>query len=310
MAAVLERATHDLGLFIPHPQRPVFDFIPNATMGDRRLFPSYLIVGAGCLGASTALHLKRLLPKAEVTLLDRTPFPDPLAAAHDLNKIVRSDYDDIFYMKLAIEAMQAWKDDPIYSPWYHQTGMLWAGSQKMSHQVIENYDSLAVDHEAVLLEPEEARSRFDGIFQKSMWDGLEKILWNPRAGWADAEEALRSTVQAATEIGVKYEVGTASRVLIQSDDTCIGVQTQDGRILKADQTLLCTGAQTARLLADSEPTREDLQVGGRMVAAAAIMCLNSVPDAERLKYKNAPVIINSLAHTCGMAIHPYVCCIR
>ena len=66
--------------------------------------PSFLLIGAGCFGASTALYLKRSNPSAHVTLLDRTPFPCPTAAAHDINKIIRAEYEDLSYMKLALEA--------------------------------------------------------------------------------------------------------------------------------------------------------------------------------------------------------------
>lgn len=68
--------------------------------------PSYLIVGAGIFGASTALHLKAAEPKAQVTLIDRTPYPCPYGASFDLNKIVRDYYADKFYMRLANEAQQ------------------------------------------------------------------------------------------------------------------------------------------------------------------------------------------------------------
>ena len=88
--------------------------------------PSYLIVGAGIFGAATALHLKRSHPDAAVTLLDRTAFPNPSSASFDLNKIVRSDYHDIFYMKLALEAQELWRNDSLYKPYYHETGMLFA----------------------------------------------------------------------------------------------------------------------------------------------------------------------------------------
>src|ERR1700726_2402496 len=57
---------------------------------------AYLVVAAGCFGASTAQQLKQALPLAQITLLDRASFPNPSAAGHDLNKIIRADYQDIF----------------------------------------------------------------------------------------------------------------------------------------------------------------------------------------------------------------------
>jgi len=77
----------------------IFDYTPYVAslMGSTQ--QSYLIVGAGVFGASTALYLRQSDPSAIVTLLDQTSFPNPSAASHDLNKIIRADYDDIFYMK-------------------------------------------------------------------------------------------------------------------------------------------------------------------------------------------------------------------
>src|ERR1700760_2886098 len=70
---------------------------------------TYIIVGAGVFGASTALHLKRTKPLAKVILIDSLQ-PNPAAASFDLNKIIRADYRDIFYMKLALEAQNKWQN--------------------------------------------------------------------------------------------------------------------------------------------------------------------------------------------------------
>lgn len=88
---------------------------------------SYLVLGAGCFGVSSALSIKRTWPSASVTLVDRTEFPCPLTAAHDLNKIICAEYEDPVYMKLAIEVQSLWRTDPILKPYYHETGILFAG---------------------------------------------------------------------------------------------------------------------------------------------------------------------------------------
>lgn len=81
-----------------------------------------LIVGSGVFGASTALHLLRdPAQKYSVTILEKAPvLPAPDAASTDINKIVRSSYSDIWYTKLAREAIAAWKNDNIYEDAYHE----------------------------------------------------------------------------------------------------------------------------------------------------------------------------------------------
>lgn len=48
---------------------------------------SILIIGAGTLGCSTALHLARR-GYNNVTVLDPHPVPSPIAAGNDINKIM------------------------------------------------------------------------------------------------------------------------------------------------------------------------------------------------------------------------------
>jgi sarcosine oxidase / L-pipecolate oxidase len=67
---------------------------------DARTTPSrdatILIVGAGTIGLSTALHLTDQGYK-NITVIDREIVPSVYSAGNDLNKIVRADYEDHFY---------------------------------------------------------------------------------------------------------------------------------------------------------------------------------------------------------------------
>ena len=127
---------------------------------------SYLIVGAGAFGASAALHLIRTYPTASVVLFDQCPFPSPYAAAHDLNKIIRADYADILYLKLALEAQRYWREDPVYKPYYHQTGMLLCENQGICRQIESHYRTLGMDALLEWITPKEIRSRFGGVLKE------------------------------------------------------------------------------------------------------------------------------------------------
>jgi sarcosine oxidase/L-pipecolate oxidase len=73
--------------------------------------PSVLIVGAGEFGATTAVELLRSGNYSTVTIIDRASvIPAMDAASTDINKVVRFDYTDADYAKLAREAVIRWRD--------------------------------------------------------------------------------------------------------------------------------------------------------------------------------------------------------
>lgn len=270
-------------------------------MGSAPPEPSYLIIGAGCFGASTALYLSQTRPSSKITLVDSTPFPNPSAAAHDLNKIIRADYPDLLYMKLALEAQEQWRNDPIYSPYYHESGMLFAENFGMGRDALQNYKTLLGEKcPATMLEPEDARERFEGIFKDAEWSGVKQNFYNPRSGWGEADKALGNVIQNAIDNGVDYIAdGVKTIVIDEQTSTTKGVMTQSGRSLEADHVVLCTGAHTACLIADSAPHNKRIQVDGRVVAAAAVTCYAKLSEERRERFKNVPVMFNGLDHTHG-----------
>lgn len=260
---------------------------------------SYLIIGAGVFGASTALHLRKSKPWAKVTLLDRTPIANPSAASHDLNKIVRADYDDIFYMKLALDAVDEWRKNPIFKSYYHETGMAFTENIGMGRGAIENYKALGANVKAEIITLEDARGRFGNIYKDANWEGATECYWNPGSGWGEGEGALRSIITAAVEAGAIYHQATVSKLVIDASGTCTGVETTEGEILSAQNIVLCTGALTTKLLADTAPDNKDLQVNGRLIAAGACSGIARFPIEMLEDFKKAPVFFNGLDHTHG-----------
>jgi sarcosine oxidase / L-pipecolate oxidase len=253
---------------------------------------SYLIVGSGIFGASTALHLRRSKPWANVTIVDRVPYPNPAGASSDLNKIVRADYPDPFYMKLALEAQRFWREEPVFSPWYHESGMCFtADDAGWTSLCYENFRSLGIETGGRMLSHQEARKMFP-MFKSADWEGSDAIWYNPQSGWADAGEAMQAILDDAVKDGVIYLMGTVESLLLTPDRTCSGVSLDSGEKIVADTVILCTGARTAKLLADSAPDDHEFQVKDRLIAAAAVQCLVKCDEEYLGFYQNAPVFFN------------------
>ncbi|KAK0113565.1 hypothetical protein ONS95_013815 [Cadophora gregata] len=106
---------------------------------------SYLVVGAGVFGALTAHQLAKKYPGSSISLIDRAPYPCPLGASWDWNKIIRADYGDLFYMKKALDAIDMWRNDPLYHPFYHQSGLVNnINNTGLGQRMIDNYKNLYI----------------------------------------------------------------------------------------------------------------------------------------------------------------------
>ena len=268
----------------------------------------YLIVGAGVFGASTAFHLSQQEPLASIILIDQTPFPCPLGASHDINKIIRADYGDKFYCKLALEAQKSWREDPIFKPYYHQTGMVVLDNTSSGASIIENYRQLGENCEAEIFGPEDLKRRFGGIYHDTDLHGVKEIFFNPLSGWAEAASALTRVIEVAVERGVRYVTATVSRLIFGERGACVGVRAIDGTVIYASKVILCTGAGTAKLLVDSAPSRPKLWVKDRLIAAGVCIAAVKLTEAQVWKFKDVPVLVHEVGDVLGTSRVPSLSC--
>ncbi|CAG8951807.1 hypothetical protein HYFRA_00005611 [Hymenoscyphus fraxineus] len=266
---------------------------------------SYLIVGGGVFGASTAYHLSRTHPDSSIILVDRsTSYPCSLAASYDFNKIIRADYGNPFYCELALKAREAWKSEQLYKPFYHESGMVNIDDTGLGHRILKNYEILGVDPGASILTPDELKAKYDGLFAGTNYRGVEEIYLNPSSGWAEATLALRAVLEASIANGVEYRQGDIKSLTFDESGYCSGVTFQDGNSLKADNIILCTGAGTAKLLARSAPDREDLHAGNRITAAAVVTGIVKLTSAQRERFSKSPVFVHAIDGVLGEVLPP------
>ncbi|KAK3365355.1 sarcosine oxidase [Lasiosphaeria ovina] len=270
---------------------------------------TFAIVGVGVFGLSTAFHLRRSHPDAKVFLIDRTrgDRSNRGAASSDFNKIIRADYGDPLYMRLALDAQEIWRADPVFSPHYHECGMLFAEEIGMGRASFDNYRDLGVDTKSEILSKEEALARFP-VFQDANWSGAKENYFNPQSGWGEADEAMASFFKATCDTGATFIEATAEKLILDPEGSCSGVAISEHGIKRnvyADRTILCVGAYTEQFLANTAPERSDLQVNGRLVAAAAIQCKAKYPPEQEEMLKKAPVHFLGMWHTHGESIPPF-----
>jgi sarcosine oxidase / L-pipecolate oxidase len=263
--------------------------------------PSYLIVGAGVFGVSTALHLIRKYPESTVTLVDRA-FPYQGAASWDWSKVVRADYPNIFYMEKALDAMKIWRTDPLYCQFYHESGLIWVDGKGFARTVVENYKSLGVNERVRIASAAEVRTLYGGVFANAELEDSAEILINEISDWVEASKCLEAVIATAAHEGVKCIEADVFILELDRTGSCIGVRSKRGEVITADKIILATGAQTVKLLADSFPSRPGLHESARLVAAAIFTGMVKLKAEEGEKLKAAPVFLHAAGNSQGRVV--------
>ncbi|KAG6204459.1 hypothetical protein E4U35_003405 [Claviceps purpurea] len=211
---------------------------------------TYVIVGAGIFGISTAYHLIRKYPNASVTVIDRDAFDaeNRVAASWDWNKVMRADYDDPKYCELALEAQDVFTSDPLWKPFFHQTGLYWMCGRDYAQNCIKNFERVGRKDDITVYSVEKARRLFAGLFNEADYTHVEQVLVDKKSGWIAAGDCLQAITRTTVELGVKYVAEEVAILEFDRHRTCVGVRTTKGRTLSGSRVILCTGAFTAKLL--------------------------------------------------------------
>ncbi|EKD15851.1 FAD dependent oxidoreductase [Drepanopeziza brunnea f. sp. 'multigermtubi' MB_m1] len=263
---------------------------------------SILILGHGVFGLSTAhaLSLRPSFANTTITLIDRSPFPSPDGSSIDSSRIIRADYHDAAYAKLAAVAQDIWRqqgpDDLGGQGRYTENGLVLVankgqqGEEYVRHS-LENVADMAKksgDEKSVRelkssTEIEEAHGSGGG---SGDWGYI-----NTRSGWADAEAGmlwLRKKVEALGRVNFRQgEVAS----LVKDGKRVTGAKLTSGEVVSAELVVVATGAWTGKLV--------DLR--GRAQATGQVLCYVEITAEEQERLGNRPVLLNM---STGMFVIP------
>ncbi|UPK94050.1 hypothetical protein LCI18_004985 [Fusarium solani-melongenae] len=247
-----------------------------------------VVGGGGTIGSSTALHLIRSGYKpANITVLDVYPIPSPQSAGHDLNKIMSIRILNKPDLQLSLEALDMWKNDSLFRPFFHNVGIVNCSSSdkgiqglRRARQSLINAKSDLEKTNVWLDNEDEILAKVPAFTREQGWKGVH----SQDGGWLAAAKAINAIGDFLRDQGVKFgfgRAGTFAQPLLSDDwKTCTGVQTLDGAKYYADKVVLATGAWSPALV--------DLE--GQCVSKAWVFAHIQLTPEEAAEFKNTPVI--------------------
>ncbi|KAL4805908.1 FAD dependent oxidoreductase [Aspergillus unguis] len=252
-----------------------------------------LIIGGGTWGCSTALHLARRGYK-HVTVLDPYEIPSAIAAGNDVNKIMEhkelkegvTDPKSIAFTTFTRAALDGWRKDPVFAPYFHERGFIVAGHTPALIQHIKEEEIDTRQGDFQLLETaEDFRATMPPGVLTGEFPGWKGWISRSGAGWIHARKAMHSAYEEANRLGVVFITGSPTgnvQSLIYENGDVVGAKTADGITHTADQIILAAGAGSDRLLDFKKQLRP---------TAWTLAHIKMSPE-EAKQYKDLPVLFN------------------
>ncbi|SPO05019.1 related to fructosyl amino acid oxidase [Cephalotrichum gorgonifer] len=273
--------------------RPNLPYVPPS---------SVLIIGSGVFGLSTAhaLATRPSFSSTKITLVDRIThikdgdMPSTDAASMDSSRIIRADYADPTYTRLADEAQAFWRqqgDGELGGGGrYSESGMLvvgveGTGGMKYVKESYRNVKELAEEggygEKIVEYGSSEAVTGFLGTGAKGSgdWGYLNKV-----SGWANAEKGMAWLLdQVKRTARVEFVGGTVDSLVWDGEKGEVtGARLADGTTLGAELVIVAAGAWTGALV--------DLR--GLCTATGQVLGYIDITEEEQEKLKDMPVVLN------------------
>jgi sarcosine oxidase / L-pipecolate oxidase len=258
---------------------------------------------------STALSLSERHPNSTITLIEAAPtIPNPHGSSVDTSRIIRADYANPAYAKLAAAGLKKWRS----TEWGHDgrytengLALLYAegnsDSEKYTRKSYENVKRLLEEEEKVVYLPTKADVE-KVVPQYAAGMSIAGGYLNRGSGWGDAEAGVRYAKQKLDERGtVTIRHGEVERLVFEDQDgqhassspKVAGVILKDNQdaTITADLVILATGASTPKLI--------DLR--GMVEATGQVLAYINISAEEQAQLAHMPTI---LSFSTGMFIIP------
>lgn len=263
-------------------------------------------MGSGVFGLSTAYALARRpsYSTTKITVIswdcnrnaieasDSSSKDRAIPASYDTTRIIRADYAEPNYAKLAQEAQSQWRTND----WgglgrYNETGLLITASSGSTGEAYVrkalanvNVNAQSDDHTAKELNDQQSVADAMRVGSEIARGTGNVGYVNQQSGWADAGRCMQDLEAKTRALNrVRFVRATVSGLMVDHKSSKIlGVKLAGGRNMEADCTIVATGAWT--------PTLIDLR--GRASSTAQVMAYFDIPDRAAHALADIPVHLN------------------
>lgn len=205
----------------------------------------------------------------------------------DISRIIRFDYADPLYTKLAKEAYDVWKSPNFPQGLFFQQPFILSTSSKAGKAYIDrctdNLTSMDLPW-TKFYSSEDAKKKFPTLTGTLPPDFYGYC--NSQAGWADAGLSIASLRDRCIELGVSFISGARGTVTKLQHSTqsekITSVITKSGDVIHGDVFVLATGAWTSSLVSMHDS----------ILATGQVLGYIRLSDAEIERYMRLPIYIN------------------
>ena len=196
------------------------------------------------MGAAAARELAR--KGASVALVDQSAMPNPQAASIDHSKVFRFAYPDPLYVKLAVDALNRWREleAETGTRLLTHTGALLIGKREASVET-EYYEVLrSLGLESEKLDSRQIGARFPQFNSSAFAYGV----YDPSGAILHAETAVRTLVALAHKRGVEMVKDARVIEVKQAAGSRVSIVTEAGRQIECERAMIASGPWSRALL--------------------------------------------------------------
>jgi len=217
---------------------------------------TYLIIGAGIHGLSTAWHLGKHLQAqgkevrntdevCDILIVDKGAIAS--GASGIACGVVRNNYYQPAMRELMAHSVSVWESDPeAFS--YNPVGYMQISHEGMREDVTTIYEQQkAIGYESEFIEgTDDCTNYMKGIFDDWQAQGITSVLHEKKGGYANNTKAMYGLAEKAESVGTRIISGTEVTGFKYSGESVSAVETSKGTI-ECEQLIVGVGPWAQRV---------------------------------------------------------------